>query len=75
MVGTLDYLSPEQARGEPVDARSDIYALGIVLFEMLTGELPFRGDSRAEILAQRIGGRARDIAETGVRGAAPTCAA
>jgi tetratricopeptide (TPR) repeat protein len=67
VVGTLDYLSPEQAAGDPVDARSDIYALGIVLFEMLTGELPFRGDSRAEVLAQRLTGRPRDIADTGTR--------
>jgi tetratricopeptide (TPR) repeat protein/TolB-like protein len=66
VVGTLDYLSPEQAAGRRVDARSDIYALGILLFEMLTGQLPFRADSKAEALAQRIAGRPRDISETGV---------
>jgi tetratricopeptide (TPR) repeat protein len=66
VVGTLDYMSPEQAAGGRVDVRSDIYALGILLFEMLTGQLPFRADSKAEDLAQRIAGRPRDISETGV---------
>jgi len=66
VVGTLDYLSPEQVAGDPADARTDIYALGLLLFEMLTAELPFRSASRAETLAQRVAGRARDIADTGV---------
>jgi tetratricopeptide (TPR) repeat protein len=66
VVGTPDYLSPEQVAGDAVDGRSDIYALGIVFYEMLTGELPFHGESKAEVLAQRIGGRARDIRETGL---------
>jgi tetratricopeptide (TPR) repeat protein/TolB-like protein len=64
--GTLDYLSPEQVAGDPADARSDIYALGILLYEMLTGELPFAQGSRAEVLAQRIAGRPRDIADAPV---------
>jgi tetratricopeptide (TPR) repeat protein len=66
IVGTPDYLSPEQARGEPVDGRSDVYALGILLFEMLSGRLPFAGDSYAERLAQRLGGEPRDLADLGV---------
>jgi eukaryotic-like serine/threonine-protein kinase len=44
LIGSADYLSPEQADGRPVDARTDVYSLGIVLYECLTGELPFRGD-------------------------------
>lgn len=54
MVGTPDYLSPEQARGEAVDPRSDLYALGLILYEMLSGELPFAGGTIAEILGQRM---------------------
>ena len=44
LVGSADYLSPEQADGRPVDARTDVYSLGIVLYECLTGALPFRGE-------------------------------
>ena len=54
VVGTPDYLSPEQARGEAIDGRSDLYALGLLLYEMLTGALPFSGGTVSEILAQRM---------------------
>jgi tetratricopeptide (TPR) repeat protein len=54
IIGTPEYLSPEQARAETVDGRSDLYALGLLFFEMLTGTLPFRGGTPAEMLAQRI---------------------
>lgn len=54
VVGTPDYLSPEQARGDPVDQRSDLYSLGLILYEMLAGKPAFSGSTMAEALAQRI---------------------
>ena len=54
ILGTPEYMSPEQARGEPLDPRTDIYALGIVIFEIFTGEVPFHGDTPVATLFKQI---------------------
>jgi serine/threonine-protein kinase len=54
VIGTAQYLSPEQARGEGVDARSDVYAAGCVLYELITGEPPFTGDSPVAVAYQHV---------------------
>ena len=52
--GTADYISPEQARGQPATARSDIYSLGVTLYEAATGKLPFSGDSSIAVAMQHV---------------------
>jgi eukaryotic-like serine/threonine-protein kinase len=54
IMGTAQYLSPEQARGAPVTAASDLYSAGVVLYEMLTGKVPFAGDSAIEIAMKHV---------------------
>lgn len=55
-LGTVDYISPEQVEGRRCDGRCDIYAMGVILYEMLTGKLPFTGSSPAALMKARISG-------------------
>jgi serine/threonine-protein kinase len=54
VMGTPDYIPPEQAQGNPADFRSDIYSLGVVLFEIFTGRMPFSGDSVMAVVLSHI---------------------
>ena len=57
MMGTSSYLSPEQAQGRPADERSDLYNLGVVLYEMLTGRVPFKGETDVAVAMQHVAPR------------------
>lgn len=63
VIGTAQYLSPEQARGETVDARSDVYAVGCVLYELLVGHPPFTGDNPVSVAYQHVREEARPASE------------
>lgn len=62
-VGSVHYISPEQAKGQAADARSDLYSLGIVMYEMLTGSLPFNGEDARDIILQHISSAPRPLRE------------
>ena len=61
VLGTTDYVSPEQAMGRPVDARSDIYSLGILLFEMLNGDVPFKAETVVGVAMKHVNDELPDI--------------
>jgi serine/threonine-protein kinase len=64
ILGTAGYMSPEQAMGEPVGPQSDLYSLGVVLYEMLTGKLPYEADSPMDVALQRVNEPPRSPRET-----------
>ena len=63
LVGTPKYMSPEQAKGKPLDTRSDLYTVGVILYEMLTGELPILGETIVETAIAIAGDPPRPIEE------------
>jgi eukaryotic-like serine/threonine-protein kinase len=79
IIGTLPYMSPEQVEGEEADARSDIFAFGVVLYELITGERPFSGKSQSSLVASILKEKPQPLHElkpltpTGIDGVVQTC--
>jgi serine/threonine-protein kinase len=63
VLGTPEFMSPEQIRGKPLDGRSDVYALGVLAFELFTGRLPFPGKSAQETMIARLRGQPLKLRE------------
>ena len=63
VLGTPEFMSPEQIRGKPLDGRSDVYALSILAFEMFTGQLPFHGRNAQEMMIARLKGKPKGLRE------------
>ncbi|MGH9949323.1 MAG: protein kinase domain-containing protein, partial [Pyrinomonadaceae bacterium] len=63
VMGTVSYMSPEQTRGKGIDTRSDIWSLGVLIYEMIAGELPFSGDSTSDVIAAILTGKPEELSQ------------
>src|SRR5262249_42090022 len=63
VMGTSSYMSPEQVRGRPVDGRTDIWSLGVVIYEMITGEVPFKGETTGDVIVSILEREPKPLAQ------------